>query len=343
MATNGLTLNGGVAWRLGARVPKAKAGAIAVAIAGLTAAHFASVDTGPQRGIHVILQASYLLPVLAGAVWFGLIGGIVTSVGVALGYSLHLVHWWPREPYQHIDQTAMVLIFVVVGPITGFLVELERRERQRRREQETRFERAALVQSVAGLVAALRARNPSTVCHSERVAALAGRLGRVRGLPAARVEVLELAGLVHDLGKIGIPEEILAKPDALTPEERDVIERHPRVAADILSHLVAAQEIARVVLCHHEQPDGRGYPVGLRTEQIPVEAALLKVADAYCALTDRRAYRDALPSHTALSWIQQRAGTEFDLEAVKTLAVVVGTVEAPAAVSAKNVAAGPAS
>jgi K+-sensing histidine kinase KdpD len=126
------------------------------AIAVLTAGHFVvSGVTHPQHVAHVMFQALYLLPVIGAAIWFGLRGGLTAASGVGLAYSLHLLHTWPDEPMQMVSQSAMVIMFFVVGAVAGALVNRQERERQRGVEMERRAQRTAIVEGIAGLSSAL--------------------------------------------------------------------------------------------------------------------------------------------------------------------------------------------
>lgn len=297
--------------------------AIAGSIVVLTIGHFVvSRATHPDHVIHVAFQALYLLPVIGGAIWYGTRGGVAAAGGVAGAYSLHLVHWWPGEPLDTANQIALIVMFVFVGTVAGTLVDRQEAERQAASERERRARRAAIVQAIAGLSTALGIRDEYTRQHSERVAALAARMARVRGLDPERLERLRLAALVHDVGKIGIPDDILSKPHELTVSERATIERHPTLAADILSPIEGTREIAAIVLSHHECPDGSGYPRGLKGDEIPIDAAILRVADVFGALTERRAYKLAMEPERALSWMLTMSGTKLDgtsLEALRTV------------------------
>jgi putative nucleotidyltransferase with HDIG domain len=298
---------------------------LTVAIALLTVGHFlVSSVTHPQHAIHVMFQGLYLLPVVGGAIWFGSRGGLAAASGVALAYSVHLLHVWPDAPVEPLSQSAMVVMFLVVGGVTGALVDQQERERQRGLEMERRAQRAAIVQGIAGLSSALGFRDDYTRRHSERVSDLALQVGRQLGLGPQRLELLRLAALVHDVGKIGVPDDVLLKPDDLTPEERLVIERHPSVAADILSTISGTGEIAAIVIAHHECPDGSGYPRGLRAEEISPEAAVLRVADVFCALTDTRTYKRAMDAQAALTWMVSLTGSKVDARSVEALQRVLG-------------------
>ena len=308
-----------------------KALAIAFSIVVLTVGHFAvSRGTHPDHIVHVIFQALYLLPVIGGAIWYGSRGGVTASGGVAVAYSLHLAHWWPGEPLETPNQIALIVMFVFVGAIAGMLVDRQEAERHATVERERRAQRAAIVQAIAGLSTALGLRDEYTRQHSERVAALAVQIGRVRGLDREHLERLRLAALIHDVGKIGIPDDILSKPDELTAKERATIERHPTLAAEILFPIDGTQDIAAVVLSHHECPDGSGYPRGATADQIPIEAAILRVADVFGALTDRRAYKPAMEPQRALLWMLTMSGRKFDgpsLEALRDVLAAEGSGE----------------
>lgn len=188
-------------------------------------------------------------------------------------------------------------------------------------------ERSALIEGISGLVAALGFRDDYTRQHCERVSDLAVAIGRRRGLSGEGLESLRLAALTHDIGKIGVPDDILYKPEALTPSERTRIERHPTIAAEILGRIHGARRIAEIVLCHHESPDGSGYPKGLRAEQIPLEARILRVADVYSALTDARSYKPALSPSQALGRMAEWGEGKLDLESLRELRSFLGMAE----------------
>lgn len=219
---------------------------------------------------------------------------------------------WHHQPMENANQVAMIAVFLLVGATSGVLAEREERERARRLESERRAQRAAVVQGIAGLSNALGVRDGYTREHSEHVARLAAEVGGSLGLGPERVELLRLAGLMHDVGKIGVRDDILFKPDDLTPEERKKVERHPALAAEILRPIHGAEEVAEIILCHHECPDGSGYPRGLRGEEIPTEARILRVADVYSALTEARPDKTAMEREHALERMQGLAGSKLD-------------------------------
>ena len=135
-------------------------------------------------------------------------------------------------------------------------------------------------------------------------------------LPPEEVEVIRLGALLHDIGKIGVPDDVLRKPGALTEAEFDCIKTHPVLGARILRSVPFLAPHIPIVELHHERPDGRGYPNGLRGDDIPLAARIVHVADAYDAMTSARAYRAARPSEEALKELWRCAGTEFHAEIV---------------------------
>jgi len=151
-----------------------------------------------------------------------------------------------------------------------------------------------------------------TIKHSNKVAEVAVLIGKSLGLSEEQLKALEFAGKLHDIGKIGIPDEILKKPGPLTPEERKIIEEHPRLGYLILQQLPAMQELLKAILYHHERYDGKGYLQGLKGEEIPLFARILAVADAYSAMRSDRPYRKALSKEEAIEEIKRNMGKQFD-------------------------------
>src|SRR4051794_744157 len=172
------------------------------------------------------------------------------------------------------------------------------------------------------LAETLDLRDVGTARHSHTVGQLAEQTGRHLGWDTERVERLHAAGVLHDIGKLGIPDAILRKPGALDDREWHEMQRHPEIGARILEH-ANLRDIADWVRSHHERVDGRGYPAGLTGEQIPVEAKILAVADSYEAMTADRPYRRALPAEIVHEELRQNAGGQFDPDVVDAFLAVL--------------------
>ncbi|HET9665003.1 MAG TPA: PAS domain S-box protein, partial [Burkholderiales bacterium] len=170
--------------------------------------------------------------------------------------------------------------------------------------------------AITAIAAAAELRDPYTAGHERRVADLAAEIGREMGLPEDRVHGLHLAGVVHDIGTIHVPAEILVKPTRLTQLEVAMVRTHCQAGHDVLKNIDFPWPIARVVLQHHEMFDGSGYPLGLKGEEILLEARILAVADVVEAMVSHRPYRPAVALDAALSEIVMNRGTRFDARAV---------------------------
>ncbi len=178
-------------------------------------------------------------------------------------------------------------------------------------------QRRAYVGIVATLIEAVEAKDRFNRGHSRRVAELAARFAHHVGMSEREAEILETAAKLHDIGKIGIPEEILNKPGRLTNAEFDVIKSHPVIGEQILRPLDFLSEVRPIVRHHHERWDGGGYPDGLDGQTIPRAAALLSIVDAYDALISDRPYRDGLPATEALAILEEGAGVQWDPDLVR--------------------------
>jgi diguanylate cyclase (GGDEF)-like protein/putative nucleotidyltransferase with HDIG domain len=172
-------------------------------------------------------------------------------------------------------------------------------------------DRAARLRAAASLAHAVDVRDAYTGSHSYMVGEIAGRVARRMGLEPEDIELTRLAGSLHDLGKLAIPEEILRKPGPLNEAERLVLERHPQIGFRMLDSL-GVEPVATWVLHHHERWDGRGYPDKLGEDQIPLGSRILFVADAYDAMTSERVYRRKLSHDSAIDELERCAGTQFD-------------------------------
>jgi putative two-component system response regulator len=193
---------------------------------------------------------------------------------------------------------------------------LENREYQRHLEEKVQAQarkiRASFLNAVTSLAHALEAKDNYTSGHSQRVADMSVAIAEELSLPRDNIDRIRLAGLIHDIGKIGVREPVLNKPGRLTDEEFQHIKQHSGIGEHILTPIVDDEEILRMVRHHHERYDGRGYPDGLSREQIPLGARILAVADAYDAMRSERPYRAAMRIEIACAEIQSCKGSQFD-------------------------------
>jgi ribonuclease P protein subunit RPR2 len=191
------------------------------------------------------------------------------------------------------------------------LRETFKRERERRHEL-----RRSYMATVRALCNAVEARDAYTGKHAERVAAYGMEIARVMDAPFSDDPEVEFGFLLHDVGKVAVPDSILWKPEPLTPEERTLMERHPLVGWEILREIDFLGEAKLVVRHHHERWDGAGYPDGLAGDVIPLAARVFAVADVLDALTTLRPYRPPSPLEDARVVIEESSGTQFDPEVV---------------------------
>ncbi len=171
---------------------------------------------------------------------------------------------------------------------------------------------------VSAIINAIDAKDCYTAGHSERVASFAHCVATRMGLPKRECDRIHMAGLLHDVGKIGIPDSVLKKPGKLTDEEFAIIKTHPTIGHSILGHLANIEYVLPGVLLHHEAFDGTGYPEGRKGEEIPPMARILAVCDAFDAMTSTRPYRTAMPLEKAMSILQAESRKTWDAEIVQT-------------------------
>lgn len=164
------------------------------------------------------------------------------------------------------------------------------------------------------LTATIDAKDPYTSGHSQRVALISKRLAEECGFDAEKVRQIYLAGLLHDIGKIGVPEASLCKEGKLTEEEYNEVKKHPALGAGILGGIRQLDEVISGILNHHERPDGKGYPRGLKAEEITIEGLIVGLADCFDAMSSDRVYRNALPLDAVIGEIRRNAGTQFDAD-----------------------------
>ena len=187
----------------------------------------------------------------------------------------------------------------------------------------------ALQGAIHALALTVEARDPYTAGHQRHVSSLAGSIAAHLNLAEEKIEVVRMAGIIHDLGKIYVPSEILNKPGELTQNEFNLIKEHPEVGFNILKDIEFPWPIAEIVLQHHERLDGSGYPQGLKGDEIKIEARILAVADAVEAMASHRPYRAALGLESALAEICRQKGATYDPEAAEACCDFCQSVESP--------------
>lgn len=287
-----------------------------------------------------------LVSLVASMVVLGVDGLLTTATAFVRGLDTR-VHlrtvaslWWIMLPLYvplltlfvyayHTYSLELVLVFFIPTLAAQRLLHLYRQEKEATSRLATandRLRRASLSFATA-LVATLDARDQYTAGHSAAVAIYARDIARRMGLPEDHQELVHLCGLVHDIGKIGLPAGLLEKPGPLTLEERRQMEQHSEIGERILRNVDDYSEIADVVRSHHERIDGMGYPDGLHGDEIPLLARIIGVADAYDAMTSDRPYREALPSRVARMRLAQAVGTQFDTGVVAAFEAILATAD----------------
>jgi putative nucleotidyltransferase with HDIG domain len=287
--------------------------ALAALVDATTDAVLGAVVVAIRRSGDSISGLRVLRPILLGTV------PLYTPIIVLLIYA-----------YQEFS-TWSLLLFLVPAFAAHRLHGLYREQRQttdKLRFVNERLERANLSFATA-LVAALDARDQYTAGHSAAVAVYARDIAARLGLSEEQQQLAHLCGLVHDIGKVGLPAGLLEKPGALTLEERRRMEEHSAIGERILAKVDDYAEIARIVRHHHERIDGNGYPDNLRGEAIPVISRIISVADAYNAMTSGRPYRDAMPSRVARFRLAQAVGTQFDTAVVAAFEAILASASEP--------------
>lgn len=194
-------------------------------------------------------------------------------------------------------------------------------------QAQLKAQQKSLLSSLLASAWVVEARDPYTGGHLWRVAMLSAKVAQSLGYPATEVNRIAMAGFLHDLGKIGVPDAILRKPDKLTDEEFAVIKTHPHIGARLIASHPLAGLVLQAIVGHHETPDGRGYPAGLREGQIAPEARIVGVCDAFDAMTSSRPYRQGMPIEKALAIIESALDQQFDRAAGQALLALRDTGE----------------
>jgi putative nucleotidyltransferase with HDIG domain len=230
--------------------------------------------------------------------------------------------------YENVSPWTLPLFYVpALGAQRWFLLYQEQRRLAEDLKGANEQLRAANLSFARGLIATLDARDRYTAGHSAAVAIYARDIAERMGMDPVQQELAHLCGLVHDIGKIGLPAGLLEKPGALTLDERREMQRHSEIGEGILANVDTYAEIASIVRHHHERVDGQGYPDGLSGTDIPLLSRIIAVADAYNAMTSDRPYRDAMPSRVARLRLAQAVETQFDTSIVAAFEAILAGVD----------------
>lgn len=200
------------------------------------------------------------------------------------------------------SETSRLILKIFAQLISNFYTLKVQKERENKLYREI----------INALVSTIELKDEYTEGHAKRVSKISQRLAKKMGIPQNRLEIIEATAILHDIGKIGTPLTILNKKSKLTKEEYEIIKRHPENAKVILEKINGFEEIANLAYMHHEYYDGSGYPQGLSGDNIPIEAQIIQVADAFDAMTSKRAYRDAMSIDRVINIFKEERGKQFN-------------------------------
>jgi len=279
--------------------------------------------TGLRHAVHVGLAALYLAPIVMAARARGARIGALFAGAASLLYLGHVALRDPVPWPSLLDELAVVAGFVTVGLLVGSLTMDAESRRDERDRVLLAAARSEVRSALDALVTALGARDPALAEHSRRVADLAELVAHELGLDRSQRAAAHLAGRLHDVGKIGLGDDVLQSDQQLSLEQRARIRDHPRIAAELVRSVGGDEDLAETVLAHHESPDGSGYPRGLRGAEIPLLARALKVADIFVAITEARRYRPAATPESAIEELRAMAPDRVDPGALAALESVV--------------------
>ncbi len=267
--------------------------------------HFAT-PTEPHyyHQIHIMLRKLYFLPPVMAAAWFGLRGACAAALAVSLLFIMHWCLVWPENYLEQANQVGELAGFWLAGFISGWLFD---------RQRSLLLDVAnANEETLLALVSALDLREHNTSMHSQRVREYTGLIARRFGVDEKNLREIDFGALLHDVGKIAVPDHILLKPGKLTAAEWDEMLKHPEAGYRIVKRIGFLRDAAEIVYAHQERYDGTGYPRGLKGDEIPLGARLFKVADVYDALTSIRPNRSPLSYEEAVTTILKQKGSQFD-------------------------------
>ena len=243
----------------------------------------------------------------------GEIAAIVTADFSAQWFDSQLSQQTRSTIITHVLVLLLTLMMAIVLSLVTVRPFVKRQEQLSAEvERQSEANRQILLEVVQSLAAAIDAKDHYTRGHSRRVAEYAREIARRYGLDSQKLEEVYMMGLLHDVGKIGVPDEVINKPSSLTPEEFDIIKQHPIMGERILRNIKGQPKLYECARWHHERYGGGGYPDNLSHEDIPVEERIIAVADAYDAMTSNRSYRKAMAQSEVRQQIVEGRGTQFD-------------------------------
>ncbi len=264
--------------------------------------------------LHIVVRKLYFLPPVMAAAWFGLRGAIWTTLAVSGLFLLHAVLDWPGNYMEQANQIGELIGFWVAGLIPGYLFD---RQRALLVDLATANE-----ETLFSLVSALDLREHNTCMHSLRVREYTLLLADRFGAGEKQRRDIGYGALLHDVGKIAVPDHILVKAAGLSDSERQEMRKHPEAGYRIVRQAGFLREAAEIVYTHHERFDGSGYPRGLKGDEIPLGARLFMVADVYDAITSERPYRSPMSHHEAVNVIRDQSVGHFDPTVVKAFLAI---------------------
>jgi putative nucleotidyltransferase with HDIG domain len=274
------------------------------------------VPTEPHtlHKLHIVLRKLYFLPPVMAAAWFGLRGSLITTLAVSALFTSHAIFDWPGNYMEQANQMGELASFWLVGLVSGYLFD-----RQRSLLESLA---SANEETLLALVSALDMREKKTRLHSQRVRDYTLLLADRHGVPERERKIIGIGALLHDVGKIAVPDHILLKPAKLTEEEWAEMRRHPMEGFNLLKRIGFLKDAAEIVYAHHEHYNGSGYPRRLKGTEIPLGARLFMVADVYDALTSERPYRSPVGYDAAAEAILDGSGSHFDPAVVETFRAI---------------------
>jgi putative nucleotidyltransferase with HDIG domain len=313
-------------WTSSRSIAAGCAGIVAIAVDGSNNHSFSRLAAAVAAATLVEQGGDFLL----GSVVARLRGGTLPEIGrVASTVLVTIPLYTPITTllvytYRELSPWSVALfLFPAFAAQKLFLLYQEQRATAEELASAVVRQESANLSFATALVATLDARDRYTAGHSAAVATYALDIAKRLGLSAQEQQLSHLCGLVHDIGKVGLPAGLLEKPGPLTPEERRLMEEHPVIGERILANVDDYDEIAQIVRHHHERVDGEGYPDRLAAQDIPLISRIIAVADAYDAMISDRPYRDAMPSDVARLRIARAVGKQFDTTVVAAFEAIL--------------------